>query len=34
VDGEEGLELPQLTRSQMAEAKRLAKDRMAAQVLT
>lgn len=34
VDGEKGLELPQLTRSQMAEAKRLAKDRMAAQVLT
>lgn len=32
VDGEEGLKLPQLTRSQMAEAKRIAKDRMAAQV--
>lgn len=33
VDGEEGLKLPQLTRSQMAEAKRLAKDRMSAQSL-
>lgn len=34
VDGEEGLELPQLTRGQMAEAKRLAKELMAAHVVT
>lgn len=33
VDGEEGIELPQLPRRQMAEAKRLAKERMSAQSL-
>ena len=34
VDGEEGLDLPQLTRSQLAEAKQMAKELMAAQVVT
>lgn len=34
VDGEEGLKLPQLTRGQMAEAKRLAKQLMAALVMS
>lgn len=34
VDGDEGLDLPQLTRSQLAEAKQMAKELMAAQVVT